>query len=86
LPKPDAKADAAWAALSTTAALRGPSPDALALIGHLPAGLLQQTAHDFPHLIERLAANWSRPQSMRNVLDDLTFETRSGRQGFHWQS
>jgi len=82
LPKADAKADAAWAALRTPAVLRGPSPDALALLDHLPAGLLEQTARDFPHLIERFAANWSSPQSMRKVFDDLTFETRSGRQGF----
>ena len=84
-PKPDPRAEATWVALRTPAALRGPSPDALALLAHLPAGLLEQTARDYPHLIEKFAANWLSPQSMHKVFDSLTFETRSGRQGFPFE-
>jgi hypothetical protein len=82
-PKPDAQLDAHWAELRTTGSGRKElSPDAQALLDMLPAKLLEHTARDFPHLIERFTANWSSPQAMRQVFDSLTFETRTGRQGF----
>ncbi len=85
-PKPDQQLDARWAEFRNPGAGRkGLSLDAQALLDKLPAKLLEHTARDFPHLIERFAANWSSPQSMRQVFDSLTFETRPGRRGFPLQ-
>ncbi len=82
-PKPDAELDARWTALRNPGFGRnGPSPEAQALLDQLPAGLLEQTARDYPHLIEKFAANWPNPKAMRNVFEELTFESRVTRQGF----
>ncbi|MEI6548652.1 MAG: hypothetical protein WCN85_16680 [Burkholderiales bacterium] len=82
-PKPNAELDARWTALRNPGLARnGPSPEAQALLDQLPAGLLEQTARDYPHLIEKFAANWSSPTAMRKVFEELTFETRVARQGF----
>jgi hypothetical protein len=82
-PKPDAELDAKWNALRKPVPGRdGPSLNGQALLDQLPAGLLTQTARDFPHLIERFAANWSSPTAMQKVFDELTFESRPSREGF----
>ena len=82
-PKPNAELDAQWTALRNPGSGRKtPSHEAQALLAQLPAGLLEQTARDFPHLIEKFAACWPSPISMRKVFDELTFETRVARQGF----
>jgi hypothetical protein len=82
-PKPSTELDARWNLLRKPGLARnGPSPDAQALLDQLPAGLLEQTARDYPHLIEKFAANWSSPSAMRKVFEELTFETRVARQGF----
>jgi hypothetical protein len=82
-PKPNAELDAKWKALREPASGRdGSSLYSRALLDQLPAGLLTHTARDFPHLIERFAANWSSPMAMQKVFDELTFESRPSRKGF----
>ena len=82
-PKPNAELDAKWNALRKPVSGRdGRSFDARALLDQLPADLLAHTAREFPHLIERFAANWSSPMAMQKVFDELTFESRPSRKGF----
>lgn len=82
-PKPNAELDAKWKALREPVSGRdGSSLYSRALLDQLPAGLLTHTVRDFPHLIERFAANWSSPMAMQKVFDELTFESRPSRKGF----
>jgi hypothetical protein len=82
-PKPNAELDARWTALRKPGSGRkGPSPEAQALLDQLPAGLLEQTTGNYPHLIEKFAANWSSPTAMRKIFEELTFESRVTRKGF----
>lgn len=82
-PKPNAELDTRWNLLRNPGLPRnGPSPDAQVLLDRLPPGLLEQTARDYPHLIEKFAANWSSPTAMRKIFEELTFESRITRKGF----
>jgi len=82
-PKPNAELDARWTSLrNPVSGRKGPSAEAQALLDQLPVGLLEQTTRDFPHLIEKFAANWPNPKAMHTVFEELTFESRVTRQGF----
>ncbi len=56
------------------------------LLQNLPAGTsLNQTAQNFPHLVNRLAGVWNEARQLRNFVDDLLVDERGGRAGFPYE-
>lgn len=56
---------------------------ALSLLDELPAGLrMLATRRQYPHVLNRIAAAWTRPRAFAAVLDDLLVDRRGGRLGF----
>jgi hypothetical protein len=66
---------------SRTAA-RPLSRAAIDMMTRLPSPMLRYTAAHFPHIVDRLASEWSSPARMACAIDDLIFDMRGGRTGF----
>jgi hypothetical protein len=73
------------AAPSTIATRRLPalSPAAVDLLNNLPAEQsLQETARQFPHVVNGLVKHWDDSRELARVIDALLTDDRQGRKGF----
>lgn len=60
-----------------------PSTQALAWLADLPHAVVpRRLAHDYPRIVNRLAACWCDPALATLVLDSLLVDRRGGRRGF----
>ncbi|HEY0878519.1 MAG TPA: hypothetical protein VGE10_08695 [Zeimonas sp.] len=58
-------------------------PRAKRLLDSLPReNRLGVTRHDYPHVVNRLAADWHLPHRMLDVFDELLVDHRGSRSGF----
>ena len=60
----------------------GLSRAAIEMMTRLPHPMLRFTAEHFPHIVDRLAAEWADPARMARAIDDLIYDMRGGRAGF----
>jgi hypothetical protein len=57
--------------------------DAASLVNSLPPQLsLEETARNFPHVINRLAMCWNNARDLQKAVDDLLIDDRLKREGF----
>lgn len=60
---------------------------AVIMIRSLPNGAKPEfTEANFPHLLNRLAANWHNPRALRQFVDDLVIDQRGGRAGMPFKA
>ena len=67
---------------SIPAVQRSLSPMAQDFLSGLPAGMMTFTEINFPHIVEKFQRAWGRAQPMKNLKEELIFESRLNREGF----
>lgn len=83
----DTRPLAAWTMIDRSASAEPLDVRAQRLFASLPyAFRLSATRRDFPHVLNRLAAEWDVPARFLRLMDELLMDQRGDRRGFPFET